>query len=222
MAYGQVMACLLKLTPTNMFIDLGKSCGKNSCSYLLFYVKGTFVFTSYTLSPLIRFQNLGFGIWNSALNNSWIPVTITEIWNPSFTDRQVICAIQNPRLSWTTLHGLSLRFHGWDLILSPCSVLPRYLRLRGLPGLIHWKIVATWLKNHDLKWYQIFRNLLIPNTENKKKTLIMRKQLPFTGLRKNRRITVTYRPSEEQTLNSQLQVFMKSYSGYSIILHLGS
>ena len=222
MAYGQVMACLLKLTLRNMFIDLGKSCGKNSCSYLLFYVKGSFVFTSYTLSPLIRFQNLGFGIWNSALNNSWIPVTITEIWNPSFTDRQVICAIQNPRLSWTTLHGLSLRFHGWDLILSPCSVLPRYLRLRGLPSLIHWKIVATWLKNHDLKWYQIFRNLLIPNTENKKKTLIMRKQLPFTGLRKNRRITVTYRPSEEQTLNSQLQVFMKSYSGYSIILHLGS
>ena len=30
-----------------------------------------------------------------------------------------------------------------------------------------------------------------PNTENKKKTLIMRKQLSFRGLRKHRRITVT-------------------------------
>ena len=30
-----------------------------------------------------------------------------------------------------------------------------------------------------LKRYQIFQNLLIPNTENQKKTLIMRKQLPF-------------------------------------------
>ena len=70
MAYGQVMACLLKLTLRNMFIVLGKSCGKNSCSYLLFYIEGTFVFTSYTLSILVRFQNLGFGIWNSALNNS--------------------------------------------------------------------------------------------------------------------------------------------------------
>ena len=157
-----------------------------------------------------------------------------------------MCAIKNPRLSWTTLHGLNLRLQGWDLILSPCSVLPRYLRLGGLPGLIHWKIVETWLKNQifsqqkltltsrtkilnkingkqkgkacqnklnsffllwkrdgklmkiwwkkfsGLKWYQIFRNLLIPNTENQKKTLIMRKQLPFRGLRKNRRITVTY------------------------------
>ena len=64
-----------------------------------------------------------------------------------------------------------------------------------------------------LKRYQIFQNLLIPNTENQKKTLIMRKQLPFKGLRKNRRITVTYWPSEELTLNSQLQDFMKSYSG---------
>ena len=104
MAYGQVMACLLKLILRNMFIVLGKSCGKNSCSYFLLYVKGTFVFTSYTLSPIVRFQNLGFGIWNSALNNSWIPGIITEFWNPSFTDWQVICAIQNPRLSWTTLH----------------------------------------------------------------------------------------------------------------------
>ena len=64
-----------------------------------------------------------------------------------------------------------------------------------------------------LKRYQIFQNLLIPNTENQKKTLIMRKQLPFKGLRKNRRITFTYWPSEELTLNSQLQDFMKSYSG---------
>ena len=70
MAYGQVMACLLKLTQRNMFIDLGKSCGKNCCSYLLFYMKGTFVFTSYTLSPVVRFQNLGFVVWNLALNNS--------------------------------------------------------------------------------------------------------------------------------------------------------
>lgn len=108
MAYGQVMACLLKLTLRNMFIVLGKSCGKNSCSYLLFCIEGTFVFTSYTLSILVRFQNLGFGIWNSALNNSWIPVTITEFLNPSFTSRQVIHVIQNPRLSWTNLHELSL------------------------------------------------------------------------------------------------------------------
>ena len=122
MAYGQVMACLLKLTPRNMFIALEKSCGKSSCSYLLLYIKGTFVFTSYTLSPLVTFQNLGFGIWNSALNNSWIPGTITEFWNPSFTNQQVIRAIQNPRLSWTTLHRLSLRFQGWDLILSPCGI----------------------------------------------------------------------------------------------------
>ena len=70
MAYGQVMACLLKLILRNMFIALGKSCGKNSFSYLLFYMKDTFVFTSYTLSPLVRFQNLGVVIWNSALNNS--------------------------------------------------------------------------------------------------------------------------------------------------------
>ena len=156
MAYGQVMACLLKLTPTNMFIDLGKSCGKNCCSYLLFYMKGTFVFTSYTLSPVVRFQNLGFVIWNLALNNSWIPVTITEFWNPSFTDRQVMCAIQNPRLSWITLHGLDLRLQGWGLILSPCSVLPRYLRLGRLPGLIHWKIVTSaWLKKQRFSHWSL-------------------------------------------------------------------
>ena len=49
-----------------------------------------------------------------------------------------------------------------------------------------------WKKFSDLKRYDIFGNLLIPNTENQKRTLIMRKQLPFRGLRKNRRITVTY------------------------------
>lgn len=27
------------------------------------------------------------------------------------------------------------------------SVLPRYLRLGLPPGLIHWKIIAAWLKN---------------------------------------------------------------------------
>ena len=59
-----------------------------------------------------------------------------------------------------------------------------------------------------------------PNTENKKKTLIMRKQLSFRGLRKNRRITVTYWPSEERTLNSQLQVFMKAYSGIQTLLKI--
>ena len=124
-----------------------RGCPLNTGFTVFYMSKGTFVVTSYSLSPLVRFQNLGIGIWNSALNNSWIPGTITEFWNPSFTDRQVICAIQNPRLSWTNLHGLSLRLQGWDLILSPCSVLPRYLRLGGLPGLIHWKIVDTWLKN---------------------------------------------------------------------------
>ena len=41
----------------------------------------------------------------------------------------------------------------------------------------------------------------------------MRKQLPFRGLRKNRRIIVTCEPSEELKLNSS--VFMKFYSGYS-------
>ena len=147
MAYGQVMACLLKLTLRNMFIVLGKSCGKK---------KGTFVFTSYSLSPVVRFQNLGFVIWNLALNNSWIPVTITEFWNPSFTDRQVMCAIQNPRLSWITLHGLDLRLQGWGLILSPCSVLPRYLRLGGLPGLIHWKVVTSaWLKKQRFSHWSL-------------------------------------------------------------------
>ena len=37
---------------------------------------------------------------------------------------------------------------------NPISVLPRYLRLGGLPGLIiHWKVVAAWLKIKDLsKW----------------------------------------------------------------------
>ena len=55
------------------------------------------------------------------------------------------------------------------------------------------KLMKIWWKKFShLKRYQIFRNLLIPNTENQKKTLIMRKQLPFRGLRKNRRITVTY------------------------------
>ena len=48
-----------------------------------------------------------------------------------------------------------------------------------------------WKKFSHLKWYQIFQNRLIPNNENQKKTLIMRKQLPFRGLRKNRRVTVT-------------------------------
>ena len=70
----------------------------------------------------------------------------------------------------------------------------------------------------EVQWPKTIPNLLKsinPNTENKKKTLIMRKQLSFRGLRKNRRITVTYWPSEERTLNSQLQVFMKAYSGYS-------
>ena len=33
---------------------------------------------------------------------------------------------------------------------SPPSVLPWYLRLGGPPGLIHWKIVAAWLKTKDL------------------------------------------------------------------------
>ena len=38
MAYGQVMACLLKLTPRNMFIALGKSCGENACIYLFIII----------------------------------------------------------------------------------------------------------------------------------------------------------------------------------------
>ena len=38
MAYGQVMACLLKLTLRNMFINLGKSCGKNACIYLFIFI----------------------------------------------------------------------------------------------------------------------------------------------------------------------------------------
>ena len=30
------------------------------------------------------------------------------------------------------------------------SVLPRYFRPGGPPGLIHWKIIAAWLKTEDL------------------------------------------------------------------------
>ena len=41
-----------------------------------------------------------------------------------------------------------------------------------------------WKKFSHLKRYQIFSYRLIPNTENQKKTLIMRKQQPFRGLRK--------------------------------------
>ena len=154
MAYGQVMACLLKLTLRNMFIVLGKSCGKNSCSYFLLYVKGTFVFTSYTLSPIVRFQNLGFGIWNSALNNSWIPGIITEFWNPSFTDWQVICAIQNPRLSWTTLHELSLscKVETWF-----CPQVPkarRATRLHSQENHCHLDLLKTKdFPNRSLCWH---------------------------------------------------------------------
>ena len=35
------------------------------------------------------------------------------------------------------------------------SVLPRYLRLGGPPGLIHWKMVAAWLKTKDLSEWML-------------------------------------------------------------------
>ena len=35
-------------------------------------------------------------------------------------------------------------------ITREISVLPRYLRLGGPPGLIHWKIVAAWLEIQKL------------------------------------------------------------------------
>ena len=34
-------------------------------------------------------------------------------------------------------------------ITREISVLSRYLRLGGPPGLIHWKIVAAWLKSKN-------------------------------------------------------------------------
>ena len=34
--------------------------------------------------------------------------------------------------------------------MSSCSVLPKYLKQGGPPGLIHWKIIAAWLKTDNL------------------------------------------------------------------------
>ena len=49
------------------------------------------------------------------------------------------------------------------------------------------KMKIRWKKFSLLKRYQIFSYRLIPNTENQKKTLIMRKQQPFRGLRKKQK-----------------------------------
>ena len=137
MAYGQVMACLLKLTPRNMFIALGKSCGENACIYLfIYYYCYYYYFTwraCFTLTLHIRFQNPE--LWN------------LEIWNPDPANNNIefhqqgICAILNPRLSWTTLRGLSLRLQVWDLILSPCLTVcgcPSFLRAPPPP-------LSSWL-----------------------------------------------------------------------------
>ena len=35
------------------------------------------------------------------------------------------------------------------------STLPRYFRPGGPPGLIHWKIVAAWLKNEILTHFML-------------------------------------------------------------------
>ena len=44
-----------------------------------------------------------------------------------------------------------------------------------------------WKKLSHLKRYQIFSYRSIPNTENQRKTLIVRKQQPFRGLRKKQK-----------------------------------
>lgn len=64
---------------------------------------------------------------------------------------------------------------------------------------------TEWKKFSHLKPQHIFRNQLIPNTKNQKKTLIWRwrKQLPFGRAQIKRRNTVTCSPNEQQKLSSQ-------------------
>ena len=52
--------------------------------------------------------------------------------------------LQDPRKSCRFLYRISTTDE------ATSSVLPRYLRPGGPPGLIRWKIVAAWLKNEDL------------------------------------------------------------------------
>ena len=79
------------------------------------------------------------------------------------------------------------------------------------------KLMKIWRKRFsDLKRYQIFWNLLIPNAEKKKKTLIMRKQLPFRGLWKKKQKNNCYLLAKWRTnIKFPIASLMKSYSGYS-------
>ena len=66
---------------------------------------------------------------------------------------------------------------------------------------------TEWKNFSHLKRQQIFRNQLIPNTENQKKTLIWRKQLPI-GRGGGGGGTVTCSPNEQQKLGFNLYEFL--------------
>ena len=94
-----------------------------------------------------------------------------------------------------SLHGVrteipALTFYAVSQVTVENSVNPRHGNKKEKLVKTNWErkvMKIRWKKFSHPKRYQIFRNRLIPNTENQKKTLIMGKQLPFSGLRKKQK-----------------------------------
>ena len=87
----------------------------------------------------------------------------------------------------------ALTFYAVSQITVENSINPRHVKQKACQNKLssfftvekRQKVMKIqWKKFSHLKRYQIFCYRLIANTENQKKTLIMRKQQPFRGLRK--------------------------------------